>query len=184
MDDNVPSKAVLAQQARRERERNEREVSPRGNVMPSRAALAQRLRRQRERSGESSQLSLLPSRRQHACLEPPVITSNVTQPPSTSTETNLNSPKRTMRAHASTSLSITGVFPQTPILVDTTVGARTLITPNSVTSCSNASNQVDLHSTPQPRNLNGEFITLTPEMDRYLIYFYPYISLLLSILPI
>jgi hypothetical protein len=62
-----------------------------------------------------------------------------------------------MRAQASTSSSITDIIPQTPILVDTTVGARTL---------------------------DGEFINLTPEMDRCLIYFCPYISLLLSILPI
>ena len=124
MDDNVLSKAALAQQARRGRERNDREVSPRGNVMPSRAALAQCLRRQRERLGESSQLRLLPSRRQHACLEPPTITSNVTQPTSTSSETLRNARKRTMSAHASTSSSITGVIPQTPILVDTTMGTR------------------------------------------------------------
>ena len=63
----MSSKRALAQQARRERERNERDISPLGNVMhsplgnvmPSRGALAQRLRRQRERSGETSQLRLL-----------------------------------------------------------------------------------------------------------------------------
>ncbi|PSR96408.1 hypothetical protein CEY00_Acc26460 [Actinidia chinensis var. chinensis] len=121
-NNNVISKAALAQRTRRERERKDR------------MRTAQRARRERERSGECIQLrqpkpfpSLILSRRRRACLERArmkAVTSHVTQSISISMEISKNAPKWTMVPNASGPSSMAAIVSQTPDLVEHPINGR------------------------------------------------------------